>query len=124
MKWFFNITFLLLLASPVHAGKFLKKCPCGPDAIKGPIRLLIMQGSKGGDFRKSCVRHDNCYSRLDSSQRICDTVFLSNLLTECEKKSWNPKKCRRKARFAYWLVSKFGKGAYRKSIEIAKGKTR
>jgi len=119
MKGFFPISFFLLLVAPVSAGLFSEKCPCGPDFFKGPIRLLLMQGANGGDFRNSCRKHDACYERPGVSQRACDDAFRVNLLVECDKNSRNPEKCRRKATFACWLVSKFGHGAYRVAQSLA-----
>ncbi len=115
-----TLIFFTLFATPVFADKYQEKCPCGPDSVKGPFRLLLIagQGHKGADFRPSCVEHDLCYDTLGESQKKCDDEFLVNLLAACED-SKRPKMARFKAKLSYWLVSSVGEGAFRSAQKIA-----
>ncbi|MDF2378250.1 MAG: hypothetical protein P1U81_18580 [Verrucomicrobiales bacterium] len=109
-----------LFATPAFADKYQDKCPCGPDSIKGPFRLLLAagQGHHGADFRPACVKHDLCYDTVGELQKDCDDIFLADLLAACENSKY-PKMARCKAKFSYWLVSHFGGGAYRSAQRIA-----
>ena len=103
---------LTMLSPSAFAENFLEKCPCGPSSIKGPIRLLFMQGHRGADFRGPCRKHDYCYDTLGMPKTECDDCFLVDLLATCDD-SKNPKMARFKAKLAFWLVQNFGNGAYR-----------
>ena len=109
-----------LFATPVFADKYQEKCPCGPDSVKGPFRLLLTagQGHRGADFRDSCRKHDLCYDTPGAAQKECDDVSLIDLLAACEQ-SRRPKMARFKARLSYWLVSNLGGSAYLSAQKIA-----
>tara|TARA_R110002096_G_scaffold233499_1_gene423546 strand:- start:796 stop:1194 length:399 start_codon:yes stop_codon:yes gene_type:complete len=113
------VALLLCLHSPAFSADLLEKCPCGPDALKGPIRLLFIQGHRGADFRDSCRQHDLCYDTLGASKERCDDEFLANMLAASED-SKRPKAARRKARLLYWFVSKLGQGAFDSAQELAR----
>jgi len=92
--------------------------PCGPDALKGPLRYLLFQGCAGADFRDCCRRHDACYDTLGATKEACDEIFRQDLLLEAAK-SRKPAKARRRAEMAYRAVKWFGGGAYRSAQKIA-----
>ena len=100
-------------------GPFLENRPCGPDAIRGPIRLLLRQGFRGADFRNACRQHDACYDTVGACQKGCDDRFLRHLKKECQH-SRNPRRCERKARRFHWLVDRFGSGAFRSAQDLAR----
>jgi len=99
----------------------LERRPCGPDAIKGPLRLLLFQGCAGADFRDCCRRHDACYDRIGSDRDTCDRLFLEEILAQCPK-SKRPAKARFRARFAYFGVRLAGAGAWRSAQKLAREK--
>ncbi|MDF1852628.1 MAG: hypothetical protein P1U85_17460 [Verrucomicrobiales bacterium] len=104
---------------PLPRGPFLEKCPCGPDSVRGPIRLLLMQGFRGADFREACRKHDACYDTIGACRKRCDDEFLKALLAEC-RNSKNPKRCERKARRYHRLVERFGEGAFQSAQDLAR----
>ena len=99
--------------------KILEERPCGPDAIRGPLRFLLFQGCAGADFRDACRRHDACYDTIGSDRNACDRTFLEEMLAECPK-SKNPARARYRARFAYLGVKFGGKGAWKSAQELAR----
>ncbi|MEM6278602.1 MAG: hypothetical protein AAF733_03930 [Verrucomicrobiota bacterium] len=108
---------------PALAETWQEKCPCGPDSVKGPFRILLLlgQGHRGADFRDACRTHDACYDTVGKSQEFCDDLFLKDLLTAAEK-SRQPRFARFKAKLNHWLVVRFGKGAYDSAQKIARNK--
>ena len=88
--------------------------PCGPESLKGPMRLLIPQGAAGVDFRVSCKAHDECYVTAGADRSACDCQFLDSMLKQCEK-SRNPRRCRRVAKIMYRSVRKYGDKAFQES---------
>lgn len=117
----FLILFLSFAAAPLSAETFLERCPCGPDSVKGPFRLLLMQGHRGADFRDACRKHDLCYDTPGSCRKECDDLFLEDLLAVCDE-SKAPKMARFKAKLASWLVDNFGEGPFRSAQRIAREK--
>jgi hypothetical protein len=113
------VALCLGLHAPTFAADYLKKCPCGPDFFKGPIRLLFIQGHRGADFRDSCRQHDLCYDTIGASKERCDDKFLANMLAASDE-SKRPRAARRKARLLHWLVSKLGQGAFDSAQELAR----
>lgn len=110
-----------LLTTPVFADKYQEKCPCGPDSVKGPFRILLLsagQGHRGADFRPACVTHDLCYDTPGETQEKCDDQFLCDLLLACES-SKAPRIARFKAKLSYWLVKHLGKSSYDSAQRIA-----
>ena len=95
--------------------------PCGPDSIKGPLRLLIPQGAAGADFRSACRNHDACYDQLGSNRHQCDLQFRADMLCACES-ARNPRRCKRKANTMYKLVAKHGGEAFSSAQSIAASK--
>ncbi|MEM6279497.1 MAG: hypothetical protein AAF733_08470, partial [Verrucomicrobiota bacterium] len=63
-------------ALPAQANTWQEKCPCGPDSVKGPFRILLLpgQGHRGADFRDACRTHDACYDTVGKSQEFCDDL--------------------------------------------------
>jgi hypothetical protein len=122
---------LLLLFLAISAGqpvrgdgppprpKILEERPCGPDAIRGPLRFLLFQGCAGADFRDACRRHDACYDTIGSNRHACDRTFLEEMLTE-RPKSKHPFRARYRAHFAYLGVKLGGKGAWKSAQELAR----
>lgn len=107
------------LIPAVARDQSLAECrPCGPDALKGPLRYLLFQGCAGADFRDCCRRHDACYDILGVDKDTCDEIFRQDLLIEAAK-SRKPAKARRRAEMAYLAVKWFGDGAYRSAQKIA-----
>lgn len=104
-------------------GPFLESCPCGPDSIRGPLRLLLMQGFRGADFRESCRKHDACYDTIGSCRKSCDESFLREMFAQC-KHSKNPRRCERKARRTFRIVDRFGDGAFRSAQKLAKAQAK
>jgi hypothetical protein len=99
--------------------KILEERPCGPDAIRGPLRFLLFQGCAGADFRDACRRHDACYDTIGSNRHHCDRVFLKEMLAECPN-SKHPFRARYRAHFAYFGVKLGGKGAWKSAQELAR----
>ncbi len=99
--------------------KILEERPCGPDAIRGPLRFLLFQGCAGADFRDACRRHDACYDTIGSNRHACDRTFLEEMLAECPK-SKHPFRARYRAHFAYLGVKFGGKGAWKSAQELAR----
>jgi hypothetical protein len=102
-----------------HRPRILEERPCGPDAIRGPLRYLLFQGCAGADFRDACRRHDACYDTIGSDRRACDRKFLEEMLAECPK-SKHPLRARYRAHFAYVGVTIAGKGAWKSAQELAR----
>ncbi|MCH2179794.1 MAG: phospholipase [Mariniblastus sp.] len=102
----------LLMASSSQAQKSDR--PCGPESLKGPMRLLIPQGAAGIDFRVSCKAHDECYVNSGSDRSVCDCQFRDSMLKQCEQ-SRNPRRCRRVAKIMYRSVRKYGDKAFEES---------
>jgi hypothetical protein len=122
--------FLLLVAtvaitladSPARAGDALVRArPCGPDSIRGPLRLLIPQGAYGADFRPACRAHDACYDTPGANRAACDAKFLEDMLCACEQ-SRHPALCRRKARAMYRITAKRGEKSFREAQLVAQQK--
>lgn len=67
-----TLVFLLAAGDGRAADAWLQSRPCGPDSLRGPLRLLIPQGAFGGDFRPACRRHDACYDTPGASRAACD----------------------------------------------------
>lgn len=99
--------------------KILDERPCGPDAIRGPLRYLLFQGCAGADFKDACRRHDACYDTIGSDRRACDRAFLEEMLAESPK-SKHPARARYRAHFAYLGVKFGGKGAWKSAQELAR----
>ena len=99
----------------------LEKRPCGPDCIKGPLRLLLFQGCAGADFRPACIRHDAGYDTCGMDKESCDLQFLHEML-EASKMSKLPGFARHRARMAYFGVKRFGDSAWISAQEIARRK--
>ena len=85
--------------------------PCGPNALKGPIRYLFPQGFGRVNFRPACTQHDNCYENPAFTKEQCDAQFRAQMLSACEG-SCCPILCRLRANVMYGLVRRFGAGAY------------
>lgn len=119
------MTALVLSAAGVGAEalparpRILEERPCGPDAIRGPLRYLFFQGCAGADFRDACRRHDACYDTIGSDRRACDRKFLEEMLAECPK-SKRPAQARFRAHFAYFGVKVAGKGAWKSAQQLAR----
>ncbi|WP_158605465.1 phospholipase A2 [Amycolatopsis panacis] len=68
------------------------------------------------DFSDSCARHDRCYSRASSTDRlVCDKNLLQDLRGACTQAYPSGLKgatCRGVARTYYEAVRKFAKGHY------------
>ncbi len=99
----------------------LERRPCGPDAIKGPLRYLFFQGCAGADFRPACRRHDLGYDTLGADKTAVDLRFRDELLEE-SKKSKFPCFARYRARLGYFGVSVVGDCAWNSAQEIARRK--
>lgn len=108
-----------LSASRVLAGDALMRArPCGPDSVRGPLRLLIPQGAFGGDFRSACRAHDACYDTPGANRGACDAKFLADMLSACEQ-SRHPALCRRAARAMHRVTARNGEESFRSAQVIA-----
>lgn len=108
-----------LSASPLLAGDSLMQSrPCGPDSLRGPLRLLIPQGAFGGDFRPACRAHDACYDTPGASRAACDAKFLAGMLSACEG-SRHPVLCRWAARTMHRVTVRHGGESFRTAQLIA-----
>lgn len=106
-------------ASPTLAGDALLRArPCGPDSVRGPLRLLIPQGAFGGDFRPACRAHDACYDTPGADRAACDAKFLADMLSACEQ-SRHPVLCRRAARAMHRVTVRHGEESFRSAQLIA-----
>ena len=99
--------------------RILEERPCGPDAIRGPLRYLLFQGCAGADFREACRRHDACYDTIGSDRSACDRKFLEEMLAECPKSN-HPPRARYRAHFFYIGVKIAGKGAWKSAQALAR----
>jgi hypothetical protein len=97
---------------------WLQSRPCGPDSLKGPMRLLIPQGAFGADFRQACRRHDACYDTPGANRAACDARFLDDMLCSCTS-SRHPALCRMTARLMHRATAKNGEDAFRSAQAIA-----
>jgi len=112
----------VLHVAPVHADdSLLQSRPCGPDSVKGPLRLLIPQGAFGADFRPACRAHDACYDTPGANRAACDSRFLAGMLCACER-SRHPVLCRMTARIMYRATAKHGEESFRSAQAIARRK--
>ncbi len=113
-----HLAFIVLIlaacsAAPAHsADRWLQARPCGPDSLKGPLRLLIPQGAFGADFRPACRSHDACYDTPYANRAACDKQFLDDMLCACED-SRHPVLCRMVARSMYRATDKHGDESFR-----------
>jgi hypothetical protein len=118
----FLVLFTALVAAmtaEARAGdRWLEARPCGPDSLKGPLRLLIPQGAFGADFRQACRRHDACYDTPGASRAACDARFLDDMLCSCDS-SRHPALCRMTARIMHRATAKNGAEAFRSAQAIA-----
>jgi hypothetical protein len=116
------VALLLIVAGSAQtvnaADRWLQSRPCGPDSIKGPLRLLIPQGAFGADFRPACRSHDACYDTPYANRAACDRQFLESMLCACEN-SRHPVLCRMLARSMYRATSKHGEESFRSAQAIA-----
>lgn len=122
-----RLGFLLVLTAlitgvddaPARAGdRWSEARPCGPDSLKGPVRLLIPQAAFGADFRQACRRHDACYDTPGASRAACDTRFLDDMVCSCAG-SRHPALCRMTARIMHRATVKNGAEAFRSAQAIA-----
>lgn len=104
---------------PEARPRILEERPCGPDAIRGPLRYLLFQGCAGADFREACRRHDACYDTIGSNRRECDRRFLEEMLAECPD-SKHPLRARYRAHLAYLGVKVAGQGAWKSAQRLAR----
>ncbi len=100
----------LLFGSTVQA-QTTKSCPswrpCGGGETWGGNRF-IPQFRAGADFRPVCAAHDKCYGAgTTSTRKECDDAFLRGLQCACES-STRPRACKRRAKFMYIAVRRFG----------------
>lgn len=102
---------------------YLSLYPCGPDSIKGPLRMLIPQGAYGADFKPACRAHDACYDTPYANRDACDERFRQNMLCACSQ-SRHPRLCRRKANFIARVTHRFGQSAFDDAQRIAIAKLR
>ncbi len=92
--------------------------PCGPAAMKGPLRFLIPQGVCGADFRPACHQHDDCYDEPGVNKDRCDRRFLRDMECACSQ-SKHPRLCRFVARVMYRATKKRGSLAFRSAQRLA-----
>ena len=113
MKLQVTLSVLLVLAiGELNADAAPLRRPCGPNSMPKVLKVLIPQGAAGADFRPACRKHDACYKKGSGiSKSQCDCNFLQGMLQACDC-SRRPKRCRRRAKFMYWAVDKFGDGAF------------
>lgn len=105
-------------AQALAGDRWLESRPCGPDSLKGPLRLLIPQGAFGADFRQACRRHDACYDTPGANRAACDARFLDDMLCSCAS-SRHPVLCRMTARIMHRATAKNGEEAFRSAQAIA-----
>lgn len=109
----------LLATGEAHAADaWLQSRPCGPDSLRGPLRLLIPQGAFGGDFRPACRRHDACYDTPGANRAACDARFLTDMLDSCAN-ARHPRLCRMTARVMHRATTKRGEEAFQSAQAIA-----
>jgi len=114
----------LVLVVLVHTGPLraddtlLRTRPCGPDSVKGPLRLLIPQGAFGADFRAACRAHDACYDTPGANRAACDARYLQEMIDECAG-SRHPALCRMTARTMHRVTAKHGADSFRSAQRIA-----
>jgi len=118
----FGLLAVVLSVPRALAGDALLQArPCGPDSVRGPLRLLIPQGACGGDFRPACRAHDACYDTLGANRGACDAKFLADMLSACER-SRHPALCRRAARSIHRTTARHGEESFRSAQVIARQK--
>lgn len=100
------------------ANRRVQSRPCGPDSVKGPLRLLIPQGAFGADFRPACRSHDACYDTPYADRAACDKRFLQAMQCACED-SRHPVLCRMVAKSMYRATSRHGEESFRSAQAIA-----
>ena len=113
-----TLVFLLAAGDGRAADAWLQSRPCGPDSLRGPLRLLIPQGAFGGDFRPACRRHDACYDTPGASRAACDARFLADMLGSCAD-ARHPVLCRMTARVMHRATTKRGEEAFQSAQAIA-----
>ena len=109
---------LLTMGDAHSADAWLQSRPCGPDSLRGPLRLLIPQGAFGGDFRPACRRHDACYDTPGANRAACDARFLADMLDSCAD-ARRPVLCRMTARVMHRATTKRGEEAFQSAQAIA-----
>ena len=92
--------------------------PCGPEAMRGPLRFLIPQGVAGADFRPACRRHDACYDTLGVNRAACDRRYHRAMQCACDQ-SRHPLFCRFVARVMYKVTSRRGTRAFVRAQSLA-----
>lgn len=123
-SWFAGRLGVVVLALGVcvprlHAADtLLTRRPCGPDSVKGPLRLLIPQGAFGGDFRGACRAHDACYDTPGADRAACDARFLGAMLSACSQ-ARHPVLCRMAARAMHRTTARHGAESFRRAQAIA-----
>lgn len=109
----------VLPVAPLSANDALLRArPCGPDSVRGPLRLVIPQGAFGGDFRPACRAHDACYDTPGSDRTSCDDRFLADMLGACADARF-PALCRRAARAMHRSTARHGEESFRSAQMIA-----
>ena len=114
-----KIIFFGLLAMYFVSNVAAQDSPCGPESMKGPLRLLIPQQSFGADFRAACRAHDACYDTPGNVRSSCDAQFRSNLLDTCQY-SEHPQLCRATARNMARSTSLSGRKAFERAQQSAR----
>ena len=117
-----TVSIVAALGVATHAADpYLQSRPCGPDSLKGPLRLLVPQGAFGADFRPACRSHDACYDTLGANRADCDARYLQSMLCACEQ-SRHPILCRMAARAMHRATAKHGEESFRSAQLIASRK--
>ncbi|WP_153555740.1 hypothetical protein [Roseimaritima sediminicola] len=106
-----GIALVVLLPASLGYGADDSSRPCGPAAMRGPLRYLIPQGAGGADFRPACRRHDACYTIPGASRQQCDRQFLRDMQCACDN-SRHPIRCRITARLMYMATRLGAEDAY------------
>ena len=91
--------------------------PCGTDDRF--LTRFVPQGWKGADFKKACIKHDDCYEIYGVKRASCDESFRKDLLKSCEH-SRRPQQCQRVSRVMYWVVDKIGQESFDKGQRFAR----
>ena len=112
------LTLLTMLASGVDASAAGHGRPCGPDALTGPLRLIVPQGFAGADFRPACQRHDACYDTLGANKSACDRRYLRDMRCACQHSRY-PRLCRCMANTMYRVTYRSGDDAFYRAQQIA-----
>ena len=88
-------------------------CPCGPPTLPAwARRTFFPQDLTGVDIRSACWAHDRCYEIPGVDRRDCDLAFKDQLEQLCLQ-SFDPAKCRRKARRLHLGERIFGGRSFR-----------